>query len=130
MKLAVAHSLVVAALIIGASAGLAYGSPDHISADLAQRLFGVMLSVVVVAYANVAPKALVPLARLRCDAAAEQAVRRFTGWAIVLGGIGFGLAWAFAPIAFAGLLAVALLGTAFVAVVVRWGRAAAAGRAA
>jgi hypothetical protein len=130
MKLDVAHSLVVAALIMAASASLAWAAPEHISAELAQRLFGVMLSVVVVVYANAAPKALVPLARLRCDAATEQSLRRYTGRSIVLGGIGFGLAWVFAPIEFAGLLAAALLATAFVAVVVRWGRAASAGGAA
>jgi hypothetical protein len=97
------------ALIIAGSAGLAFASPELISAALAQRLLGVMLSVVVVAYANAAPKVLVPLARLRCDATTEQSLRRFTGWAVVVGGLGFGLAWVFAPIELAGLLAPALL---------------------
>lgn len=130
MKLDVAHSLVIAALIIAGSAALAFASPELINAAVATRLFGLMLSVVVVVYANAAPKALVPLARLRCDAATEQSLRRFTGRVLVLGGLGFGLAWVFAPIELAGLVAMALLGTALVAVMVRWGWAATAGRAA
>lgn len=124
MKLDVARGLIVAGLMLAASAALALASPEHIDADLARRAFGVMLSVVVVVYANAAPKSLVPLARLRCDAATEQSLRRFTGRAIVLGGVGFGVAWIVAPIEVAGLLAVALLGSAIIVVVVRWSGAA------
>lgn len=67
------------------------------------------------------PKALTPFARLRCDPEKEQSPRRFTGWALVLGGLGYATAWMFAPIASARLLAIAALGSALLLVVVRYG---------
>jgi len=114
------RSLITAALILVSSAALALASPAYLSADLAQRLFGIMLGAVVVLYANAIPKALIPLARMRCDPATEQGLRRFTGWALVLGGMGYATAWLFAPMTSAWILAIALLGTALLAVLLRY----------
>jgi hypothetical protein len=67
------------------------------------------------------PKALTPLASLRCDLATEQALRRFAGWALVLGGLGYASAWLVAPIESARYWAIAALGSALLLVVVRYG---------
>lgn len=113
--------LVTAGALLLASYALSRASPAIISVDCAQRVLGVMMGALVVLYANSAPKILSPLSSLTagCSAEGEQALRRFTGWALVLGGLGYMGAWLFAPIAHAAVIALALLGLAFALVVVR-----------
>ena len=113
------RSVVAAALIIGASATLAWLAPSHISTEISHRLLGALLGAVVVFYSNAIPKALVSRARLRCPPAAEQAARRFAGWSLVLGGLGYMLAWLLAPIGMANLIAGVLLGAALLLAVLR-----------
>jgi hypothetical protein len=88
----------------------------YLDAATAVRLNGVTMGVLLVAWANTMPKMLVPLDRLACDPAREQALRRFAGWAMVLGGLGYTLAFALAPIAIAATLAMCLLAPAVLAV--------------
>ena len=92
----------------------------YLDAATAVRLNGVTMGVLLVAWANTMPKMLVPLDRLACDPAREQALRRFAGWAMVLGGLGYTLAFALAPIAIAiaiaATLAMCLLAPVVVAV--------------
>lgn len=85
---------------------------DVVSAATTQRLMGMLMGLVVIFSANVIPKRLVPLARLSCNPAREQTLRRFAAWALVLGGLGFTLAYALAPIAIASTLAICLLAPA------------------
>ena len=87
-----------------------------ISAEAVQRLMGVLMGAVVILSANLIPKRLVPLARLSCDPAREQTLRRFCGRVLVLGGLGYTLAFALAPIAIAATLAMCLLAPAAIAV--------------
>ena len=124
----ITRGLFAATLMIAASAALAYASPAFVSVELARRLFGVMLGAVVVLYANAAPKALTPLTRMRCDPEVEQALRRFAGRTLVLGGLGYTAASLLAPIESARLLAIAFLGSALLAVAIRYGIAVGAGR--
>lgn len=83
-----------------------------VSAETAVRLMGMLVGLVVLVCANAIPKQLVPLARLSCPPTREQTLRRICGWAGVLGGLGYTLAYALAPIASAGKLANALLAPA------------------
>lgn len=108
-----------AAFIVSASAALRWATPEHISPELAQRLTGVLLGLVVVVYANVIPKSLTPLARLRCAPAAEQAARRFAGWSLVLGGTGYIAAALAAPLASMHLIGGAILAVSLAAAIVR-----------
>lgn len=117
------RSLFAAALFLGATAALRWLSPAYIDAGLGHRLIGIMMGVLVVVYANAVPKTLIPLAALRCSPAADQAVRRFIGITMVLGGVGFVLAWIVAPIDVAHVYAMAALGTALLLVVLRCGAA-------
>ncbi|CAN5712034.1 hypothetical protein BH23GEM8_BH23GEM8_01470 [soil metagenome] len=117
-------SLVVRALIVGlsflvAAAALSWLTPEYISTEAGSRLMGVLTGGLVVLYANAAPKALTPLSRLRCDAVTEQALRRFTGWALTIGGLAYALIWVVAPLESANMLAMGALGTAFLLVVAR-----------
>ena len=115
------RGLVIAAALLLATFAISRASPAYISVDCAERVLGVMMGALVVMYANSAPKILSPLTA-SCSAQGEQALRRFTGWALVLGGLGYMGAWLFAPIAHAALIGLALLGTAFALVVIRYAR--------
>ena len=113
------RSLLVAVLLIGTSATLRWLAPEYLSSDLARRLIQIVMGLFVVATANALPKTLTPLMQLRCDPAAEQAMRRFAGWTLTLGGVGYALTWMIAPIAIAPVLAKSLLGGAVLLVVAR-----------
>ena len=89
---------------------------EVLSAETVQRLMGVLMGTVVIASANLIPKRLVPLARVSCDPAREQMLRRFCGRVLVLGGLGYTLAYMLAPIDVAATLAMCLLAPAAVAV--------------
>lgn len=82
---------------------------DAVSAETAVRLMGLMRGSIVLVLANALPKRLVPLARLSCDPARDQTLRRLSGQVMVLGGLGYTLAYALAPIEIAGTLAICLL---------------------
>ena len=117
------RALAGAAFILAVSALLRWATPDYLSADMAQRLTGVLLGLVVVVYANAIPKSLVALARLRCSPAREQAARRFAGWSLVLGGLGYMAASLLAPLASMHLVGGAILAVALGAAVLRCMRA-------
>ncbi len=113
------RSLRVAALLLLSSIALSMLTPTYISQDWVHRLFMALMGCIVVAYANVIPKVLTPLTRVRCSPAQDQAMRRFAGWSLVLGGMGYTSAALFAPIALATVLACALLATSLLLVVLR-----------
>jgi len=107
----VCRAVVVAGFILAASALLAWASPEYLDPEWARRLGGVLLGGVVVAYANAVPKAL--SRRMRCTTpGADQAARRLAGWALVLGGLGYMLAWLLAPLHLAGMIGGLTLGFA------------------
>ncbi len=100
-----------ALFILGAAGLIAWASPAWLDPEWALRLAGAMLGGVVVVYANAIPKALSK--RMRCASpAADQAARRFAGWALVLGGLGYMVAWLAAPLHLAGMVGGLTLGLA------------------
>lgn len=113
------RALLGAAFIVVASAALKRAAPEYLSPEWAQRLLGALLGLVVLFYANVIPKSLTQLARLRCAPAAEQAARRFAGWSLVLGGLGYVLAMLLAPLSSMHLVGGALLAVALAAALLR-----------
>lgn len=113
------RAILAAGAIIGTAAALAWLAPTYISADLSHRLLGALLGAVVVVYSNDIPKALTGRARLRGDAAQDQAARRFAGWSLVLGGLAYSVTWILAPIELAGLIGGALLACALLLAVLR-----------
>ena len=117
------RALAGAAFIVVASALLRWASPEYLDIDMARRLTGVLLGAVVVVYANAIPKSLVALARLRCSPAGEQAARRFAGWSLVLGGLGYMAAALLAPLAWMHLVGGGILAVALAAAILRCMRA-------
>lgn len=119
------RALLVAGLLMGSTLAISLLSPGYLSPEFARRLTGVLMGAVVIYYANAVPKALVPLMKMRGDPVAEQALRRFAGWSLTLGGVGYAVAWAIAPIAHASTLSITLLATALLLAIARWVRASA-----
>jgi 4-hydroxybenzoate polyprenyltransferase len=111
--------LLGAVLILAASAALRWLAPAHITPDMAQRLLGVLLGALVVVYANAIPKALADCTGKTRNPAQAQAARRFAGWALVLGGLGYMLASLCAPIGIARPLAASLLAAALLGALAR-----------
>jgi hypothetical protein len=109
----VRRALLGAALVIIIAAALRLASPEYLSPDLSLRLSGVLLGLVVAANANSVPKALPRRLPAGLNPAEEQSERRFVGWCLVLGGLGYATAWLLAPIdranSIAGLLLAATL---------------------
>jgi peptidoglycan/LPS O-acetylase OafA/YrhL len=116
-RLVIGQSLIVAGLFLQASIALKLLTPDHLSHEVAQRLLGVMMGALVAFYANAAPKTLPSPTCRRLEA--EQRIRRFAGWALTLGGVGFALASAWAPFEDQRAIAVSLLGSCLVLVILR-----------
>ena len=75
-----------------------------IDGDLTIRLLMVVPGAVFVLFANGIPKAA-----FRASARTQQTMR-IAGWSMTLGALGYTLSWAFAPIAYALALSMALLG--------------------
>lgn len=103
-----ARDLAIAGLLLLTTAALAFLTPDVIGRDVSYRAYGVLMGLVVLFYANEAPKTLPRLERVR-NPVAEQAKRRFTGWAITLGGVAYLLTWLIAPVSYAPPIATTLL---------------------
>jgi hypothetical protein len=113
MKNPIYRSLLIAAIYL-LTAVILNELQQHqlVSAEMSQRMMGLLMGSVVLVSANAIPKKLVPLARLSCDPAREQTLRRIAGWALTLGGLGYTLAYALAPIAVASTLAICMLAPA------------------
>ena len=114
------RSLLIAAFYLLAAVLLnVLGQYHVIDAEFSERALGILMGVVVLFSANAIPKQLLPLDRMACDPVREQSLRRSAAWALVLGGVGFTLAYLLAPIAVASTLAIGLLAPAvlFVAVI-------------
>jgi len=113
------RALLGAGLILAISGALRWATPEYIDAGLAPRFMGLLLGAIVVFYANVIPKSLTKLASLRCAPEREQAARRFVGWSLVLGGLGYMLAALFAPLASMHLVGGTLLALSLAAAILR-----------
>lgn len=111
------RSLLIAAIYLLTAVVLNELLQHHIvSAEAAVRMMGVLIGSVAIVSANAIPKRLVPLTRLSCNPSREQTLRRLGGWALVMGGLGYTLAYALAPIAIASTAAICLMVPAVVVV--------------
>lgn len=113
------RGLIIAGLLILASAVLELLSPSYLSRDVELRILGLLTGGVVLLYANLVPKAITPRISACGDPKVEQSIRRLTGWALALGGIAYAIVWMIAPIQYATALAVSVLGASVLVVVTR-----------
>lgn len=114
----IGRALLGAAFVLAVSALLAWLTPAYLSPDWRQRLTGVLIGAILVVYANAIPKAGIMgmnrRMRMRCGPAMRQNARRFTGWALVMGGIGYMAASLLAPIGVSSMAAGLAMGIAVV----------------
>lgn len=115
----VRNALFIAGAMIGLSLIVVFADKaGYIGDETGKRVIQVAIGLMVVYFSNLAPKTLEPLSEGR-DPARVQALQRFTGWALVLGGLGYALAWMVAPIEHAAIISMAILGSALLLVVAR-----------
>ena len=117
----IGRALLGAAFVLAVSAALAWLTPAYLSPDWRQRLTGVLIGAILVAYANAIPKTGrigIGRVRTRCGPAMRQSARRFTGWALVMGGIGYMAASLLAPIGVSSMAAGLAVGVSVVVMAV------------
>ena len=106
-------AVALAVLILGTAAALRYAQGlDLIGPDAARRTMQVMIGLILAAYSNLMPK---DLGRWRAAAAAgarSQSALRVGGWSMTLAGLAYAGLWAFAPLAFADVAAMAVVASA------------------
>ena len=113
-------ALVSAAMLLAFAASLVLAVRlDLITSETQHRAMGVVFGLMVALSANAVPKTFKSLANERCEPAQAQALRRFTGWALVLAGLGHALAWIVLPIEHANLAAMSIVAGALLVVAIR-----------
>lgn len=113
------NALILAGLMLALALGLAWANnAGHLSEETSRRASQVLAGLVVVYFANLVPKSLEPLLA-GCEPSRAQAMQRFGGWTLVIGGLGYSVAWLVAPLEVAKPAAIAILATALVLVVGR-----------
>jgi hypothetical protein len=118
-----AKALLISGSIMAGALGLSYlvahGFIPDAQREISTRGYNVTIALILVWWTNLAPKRLRPLAEISGDAAIEQSARRFTGRAIVCGGLLSALAWLVAPFGLALPLEAAAIGGALALVCLR-----------
>ncbi len=102
----------MAAVILAVSVGLVWAKHQGmIAAPLVTRIVMVMIGLMLAANANLIPKA--------GTAKTERhiAIQRVSGWAMMLGGLGYAAAWAFVPLSNAAELSMAAVAAGIVWVI-------------
>jgi hypothetical protein len=101
------------------------GKTYGLDPSLVDRARNVFSGFVLLYFANMIPKLIGPALTEKCSKPSANSVRRFAGWALVLGAIGYIGAWIFAPLSSTSPLASAsslsqiFVGTAVILVLFR-----------
>jgi hypothetical protein len=108
------QAIVVAGVVLGLALITRLGWASELGDEFGKRAQGVVVAATIVAFANAIPKQVATARRLT--------ILRAIGWSMVLGGLGYGLAWLLLPLTYANLVAmlVMLVAISYVAVRVAW----------
>jgi len=103
LRLAVAYAATIMAVCeaFAIARGLGVIAPDDES--FALRFLGIACGLVIVFYANLAPKKAACVDPASPDAGRKQAMQRYSGWVLFLAGLANTAIWALAPIKQAAL---------------------------
>jgi hypothetical protein len=85
----------------------------------AERAIQVAIGLIVVYFANLAPKTFEP-ACVGCDPARVQALQRFSARTLFLGGLGYVVSWLVVPFEHAATVSITILGTCVLLVLARY----------
>ena len=99
------------------------GNLFDIETSLITRARNIFSGFVLLYFANMMPKMIGPALKGKCSNTAANSVRRFSGWVLALGALGYIGAWVFAPMSQTSNIAHGFVGVAVVLVVLRIGYA-------
>lgn len=113
------NALIVAAMFLAITLAALYAEKaGYISDETSKRAASIAAGLLVVYYANLVPKTLERRAA-GCSLEKVQAAQRFSGWTLLLGGLGYSLSWLLLPFEHARAVAMVTLATAVVIVAAR-----------
>lgn len=99
------------------------GTLLDIEPSLIERARNVFSGFILLYFANMMPKMIGPALKGKCSNTAANSVRRFSGWVLALGALGYIGAWIFAPLSQTSNIAHGFVGLAVVLVMLRIGYA-------
>jgi len=115
MKRPITYSLVVAAIMLAAAAGLRYADSLHLlGSDGRTRGIEIVIGLALALFANFMPKMLSKTEHSPQGARRMQSALRVGGWLFTLAGLGYAALAAFAPPAIAFPASIALVAGALV----------------
>jgi hypothetical protein len=97
----ITQAIVLAGLLLGMPLFARLGWPAGLELEFEKRSIGFMMGVMVMFASNAIPK--------QASSARGLAMRRIAGWALVLGGAGYALAWVLLPLAYVKTAALLIL---------------------
>jgi len=112
-----ASLMLIFSLSFAAASSLDLFDPD--GRTIVSNTYGLLMGAVLIFMGNYIPKRLPPLDEARYDIVKVQVLQRFAGWAFVVAGIGYALAWLILPTTPANIVATGLTLLATVLVVGR-----------
>jgi hypothetical protein len=108
----ISSSLAIAAFMLIVAAALRYAQGlDWIGPETARRMVQGMIGLVLAFYANYMPKDIASRGSARAVSRSQSALR-VGGWSLTVAGLVDAALWAVAPIAFARVAALVVIGTA------------------
>ena len=109
----ISSGLGIAAFILVAAVSLRYAQgAEIIDAETAKRAIQGIIGLVLAVYGNYMPKAFGGYRGSACAVSRTLSALRVGGWAMTLAGLTHAALWVFAPVAFAHVAAMAVVGTA------------------
>jgi len=106
-------------LLVFSLAAKLTGHLAGIEPDLIKRAREIFMGLVLLYFGNMIPKFIGPKLKANCSNTEANSVRRFSGWALVLGALGYIGAWVFLPISQASNTAHLCVGVAIGLVIIR-----------
>lgn len=111
----VGSAVLVISLIINLVRALEWVDPAR-----ATQFGGILISLLLIVFANGIPKAVGPLCQRRLSTNAVQSFQRFMGWTLVLVGMGMLFSWLLLPVLQARSVVMILCLFAVLALALRW----------
>ena len=112
-------ALIMAAIIIGASLAATWAQDAGLIGPGAERVPMIVIGIMLMLTGNYMPKMIDQNTCEPCAPSRKTQVLRFSGTVILLGGLGYALIWAFAPLEQAAGLSVAPVAIALALVAIR-----------
>jgi len=109
----ISMAIAVAVVFLGTAAAMTYAqSVGLVGPEAASRTIQVMSGLILAAYSNLMPKDVGPWRASPIAVARAQSALRIGGWSMTLAGLAYAGLWAFAPLGFANIVGMIVVGLA------------------